>query len=93
MYHGIIAPMTVISRERKRYLSHVPAFETIPLASCLLSSVIFEEYNKHNKDDNKRPLRVFLGQYYEEYKNIQQDHCLKEFTDIHSRRQGKIYRN
>lgn len=61
-----------------------------PALWYLSRSVIFGEYSKCNKDDSKHPLRVFLGQYYEEHKNIQHDHGLKEFTVIHCRRQEKI---
>lgn len=39
-----------------------------PAIWYLSRSVIFGEYSKCNKDDSKHPLRVFLAQYYEEYK-------------------------
>jgi len=90
--YGTIAATMELSLGRKSYLSHFPAFETICLASCPLSSVIFEAYNKHKKDNNRCPLRVLLGQYYKEYKNIQ-DPCLKEFIILHSRRKRKTERD
>lgn len=90
--YGTIAPTIELSLGRKSYLSHFPAFETICLASCPLSSVIFEAYNKRKKDNNRCPLRVFLGQYYKEYKNIQ-DPRLKEFIILHRRRKRRIYRD